>query len=679
MNKTIEILAPCGNMDNLIAATRAGANAVYLGVSDFNARNSAQNFTLQTLKEAVSYCHARNVKVNVTLNTILYDTELEKFKQTVKEVALCGVDAVIVQDLAAAKIVKEIAPTLALHASTQMAVHNLEGAIFLKEQGFQRVILARELSFGQVKNITENSGVETEVFIHGALCVSLSGQCYASAFLGGRSGNRGRCAGTCRLPFSSGDGQEDYHLSLKDLSAMSMLSDFEKIGVSSIKIEGRLRSAEYVAAATQSAKKALNNEEYDEKTLKDVFSRQGFTNEFLQGIVSSDAFGRRTKDDAKNTKEVLPKIREIYRREGQFVPIEFSFIMKEEQSILTLREGDITKQTVIDKKVEDAKSCYKTALITALSKLGGTPFYLDKINTELIDGKYLPLNEVNNARRFLIEELMKEKEKITPHIINEYEIPKPNKTIRNAKFILRFEDTSQIPDNISGINTEYIIIPLSQFNKINEGVKQRVILELPRLILNDIENVKQTIKKAKEVGFDKFYIHNTGHIPLVRNSKIISSFALNISNSLSAQIYKDFDVEIICLSPEITLEQIANINTDNKTAVFAYGHMPLMLFKSCPLLNERDCASCNQKGILTDRINKEFVLLCKGKKQGYRELFNPNVIYLGDRQREVNANFMILSFTYEEKERVKEVIEMFKASKKYDGEFTRGLYYKASI
>ena len=278
MTNRFEILAPAGDFENLKAAVFAGADSVYLGVQSFNARASATNFDYETLKEAVKFCHARNVTVNVTLNTILYDTELESFADTVKNVAECGVDAVILQDLGAAKIVKEVAPQLPRHGSTQMAVHTLEGALQLKEMGYTRVILARECSFEQIKYITENCGIETEVFIHGALCVCLSGQCYASTFLGGRSCNRGRCAGTCRLPFSARGDMEDNHLSLKDLCAVDMLKQLKDIGVKCVKIEGRLRTPEYVAGAVDACRKAVNGQAFDKQMLRDTFSRSGFTN-----------------------------------------------------------------------------------------------------------------------------------------------------------------------------------------------------------------------------------------------------------------------------------------------------------------------------------------------------------------------------------------------------------------
>ncbi len=677
MKDKFEILAPAGNKDNLIAAVRSGANAVYLGVQTFNARASADNFSFSELKEAVAYCHARNVKVNVTLNTILYDSELENFKNTVKEIALCGVDAVIVQDLGAAQIVKNVCPSLEMHASTQMAIHNLEGALFLKEQGFSRVILARELSFDAVKYITENSGIEIEVFIHGALCVCLSGQCYASAFLGGRSGNRGRCAGTCRLPFSAKGDMEDNHLSLKDLSAMQMLKELKEIGVACVKIEGRLRTPEYVSSAVTAAVKASNGLLYEKQELQDVFSRQGFTNEFLEGDLTKDSFGKRTKEDSKKTKEILPKIRENYRREGQFVPIKFSFLMGEEESVLTVNDKTNNFSYTINHKLEDAKTNQEEPIKKALNKLGGTPFYLENLELSLIENKYLPISLLNEARRNLIEALLDKRSEVIEHKVFDYDINFEKNENRSPKMIIRLNDLNQMPQDTSFI--EKIILPIKEYENINEDIKSKVVIEIPRVLFDGSEKMKATIKKAKESGYNSFYIHNTGHIPLVKDSEILTSFTLNISNSLSAKAYSDFSINSITLSPEITLDQISNIKTNLKTAVYAYGHLPLMLTKACPLLNERECKNCNQQGVLTDRKGKEMPIVCYGKIKGYREMLNPIALYMGDRLKEINSDYIILSFTNETKQRVEKVIDLFKKEREYDKEFTRGLYYKASI
>ncbi len=678
MTDKIEILAPAGNMENLIAAVYSGANAVYLGVQSFNARASAANFSFEELKKAVGFCHARNVKVNVTLNTILYDRELEEFKETVKQVAACGVDAVIAQDLAAAKIIKEIAPDIDLHGSTQMAVHNLAGALLLKEMGYSRVILARECILSQVKEITENCGIETEIFVHGALCMSLSGQCYASAYLGGRSGNRGRCAGTCRLPMSARGNMEDNHLSLKDLCAMEMLPRMQEMGVKCVKIEGRLRTPEYVAAAVDNARKALDKEPFDKQLLADAFSRSGFTNGFLEGKLDKNAFGVRTKEDSRKTKETLPKLRALYRREGQYVPVSFKFDMGEKESLLTISDGVNNFSSKIEAELQDTEKDFTVSLKNSLEKLGGTPFYRDDIRCNVIEGKYLPLSAVNAARRELAEKLLEEREKVTPWPVKEFDISKPVYAKRSNKLAARFENVKQIPMDLC-FNFETITLPLEELENIPREISSKVILELSRDIFGKEDTIRKQVEKAKEKGYSRFCIQNIGHIPLAKDCELYSSFTLNVSNSLSAEEYKALGVGTITISPEITLEQIGRITQNVKTTVIGYGHIPVMLVKSCPLHNVKTCGECNGKGFITDRKGMKLPLLCHGKIAGYREIFNAVPIYLGDKQQDINADYISLNFTVENEIQVRKVIDKFIKGQPFGADFTRGLYYKASI
>lgn len=300
----IEILAPVGSQEMLHAAVFSGADAVYLGFSGFNARSGAGNFDADSLREAVGFCHARGVKVHVALNTTVYDEELADLAQAVKAVAESGADAVICQDLAVAQLIGRIAPQLPRHGSTQMSVHTLEGARMLKDLGFTRVVLARELSLAEVEHITKNCGIETECFVHGALCMSVSGQCYMSVFLGGRSGNRGSCAGPCRLPFDATPLPEGrpgrlHHLSLKDNSVIDRLDQLQALGVASAKIEGRLRTPEYVAAAVSACLAGREGRAYDRDLLKNVFSRSGFTSGYLDGKIDGTMFGVRSEADAE--------------------------------------------------------------------------------------------------------------------------------------------------------------------------------------------------------------------------------------------------------------------------------------------------------------------------------------------------------------------------------------------
>ena len=260
--KNYEILAPAGAYEQLRAAVICGADAVYLGAGNFNARRNAQNFTNENLNEAVKYCHLRKVKVYVTLNTLVFDKELPELYETVKSIAQSGADAVIVQDFATVRAVKEVCPELPIHASTQMAVHNVSGALYLQSMGFSRIVLARELSLEEIKEIRKNVTSELEVFVHGAHCMSASGNCYLSAMLGERSGNRGLCAQGCRLNWKNTHGRE-YALSLKDMSYLDSINELADIGVESFKIEGRMKRPEYVAASVSSLKKALNGEPYE--------------------------------------------------------------------------------------------------------------------------------------------------------------------------------------------------------------------------------------------------------------------------------------------------------------------------------------------------------------------------------------------------------------------------------
>ena len=293
-----EILAPAGGKEQLLAAVRAGADAVYLGARNFNARRGAANFEENELFEAVAYCHARNVKVHVTLNTLVTDSELPDLLEEIKYVAKSGADAVIVQDLATAKLVREHCPDIAMHASTQMTIHNLAGAVAAKELGFSRIVLSRELSLNEIKTIAAGTDAELEVFVHGALCMCMSGACYLSSMIGSRSGNRGLCAQPCRLPFHI-DGGTGTDLSLKDLSLVEYLSELSDMGIASFKIEGRMKRPEYVSAAVIACRESLDGAYTQQRRneLQSLFSRSGFTDGYYISSLGRNMFGKREKEN----------------------------------------------------------------------------------------------------------------------------------------------------------------------------------------------------------------------------------------------------------------------------------------------------------------------------------------------------------------------------------------------
>ena len=417
----IEILAPVGNEEMLRAAVFSGADAVYLGFSGFNARTSANNFNADTLKDAVAFCHARGVAVHVALNTTVYGGELPALEQAIRAVAASGADAVICQDLAVATLIGKIAPQLPRHGSTQMSVHSLQGALELKELGFTRVVLARELSMPEVEHITKHCGIETECFVHGALCMCVSGQCYMSAFLGGRSGNRGSCAGPCRLPFEANALPEGkpgrlHHLSLKDNSVIDKLDKLQALGVASAKIEGRLRTPEYVAAAVSACLAGREGRAYDRDLLKNAFSRSGFTSGYLDGKIDGTMFGVRSEADAEQTKKTLPMLRELYRRERSRVPVQMKLEIEEGGEKLTVTDADGNKAFAYgDAEPQPARTDPTESLNRSLAKTGGTPFTAEKITVEMDGGPwFIPGSAVNELRREALDALLKNGRRCAP-------------------------------------------------------------------------------------------------------------------------------------------------------------------------------------------------------------------------------------------------------------------------
>ena len=399
-----EVLAPAGSRQALEAAVRAGADAVYLGLTDFNARRTAGNFDAAALREAAAFCRARGVKCYLAFNTELLDGELARAEAALRAAGAAGVDAVIVQDLAAAALVRRCVPGAALHASTQMSVHSPAGIRQLAELGFSRAILAREMSLAELR-----AAAELEVFVHGALCMSMSGQCYMSAFLGGRSGNRGLCAGPCRLPFSAAQRprEGDFHLSLKDHSHLSSLPVLREAGIASVKIEGRLRGPEYVAAAVAACVAARDGAPYDEELLQKVFSRSGFTNSYIKGVRDGTMFGVRTAQDAAAARAAAPALRELYRRERPSVPVHMRLTLEAGGAALEARdEQGRTACAQVQAAHAPAQKDLTESCARVLEKTGGTPFSVRTAAVQGADAWYAPAGEIGALRREALEKLL---------------------------------------------------------------------------------------------------------------------------------------------------------------------------------------------------------------------------------------------------------------------------------
>ena len=361
----MEILAPAGNMNALIAAVRSGADAVYLGLKDFSARRNADNFTKEEFIEAAKYCHVRGVKVYVALNTMIKENELSSAVNSAAFAYKNGADAFIVSDLGLISVLHKTLPQAVLHASTQMTVHSPAAISTLKKYGIKRVVLAREMSKEKIKEFcfaAKDCNIEVEVFVHGALCMCVSGQCLLSSVLGGRSGNRGLCAGPCRLEFSA-KGTGRYDLSLKDLSLISYLEELKEMGVASAKIEGRMKRPEYVAAAVAACKTALSGkaEGKENSALKAVFSRSGFTDGYYTGNLGADMFGIRTKEDVLSSAESFSYIHSLYRNERQSVPVKITANVKSGKNISVTISDYTDTVTVSGAVIEPAKTKNTTA------------------------------------------------------------------------------------------------------------------------------------------------------------------------------------------------------------------------------------------------------------------------------------------------------------------------------
>ncbi|MBQ4371033.1 MAG: U32 family peptidase, partial [Firmicutes bacterium] len=405
--KSIEILAPVGGQEQLVAAVRSGADAVYFGLQDFNARRNAENFAGEGLKDTVAYCHLHGVKVYITINTLVKDEELTAVKRAVDTAGSAAVDALIVQDLAVAAYARQAWPGLPLFASTQMACVNEAGARQLAEMGFSRVVLARELSLAEIRRVISRTGAEAEVFVHGAHCMSVSGACYLSSVIGARSGNRGLCAQPCRLDWHLGG--KDYALSLKDLSYVERLKELEAAGVASVKIEGRMKRAEYVAASVTACRDALDGRKPDMETLRAVFSRSGFTDGHLSGKRGPDMFGIRTKEDVTAASDVLPRLAKIYEKEPQSVAVDMYLSAHEgEPSVLTVIESETGRAVTAEGPVpERARSLPLSEEYAArsLSKTGGSMYYMDSLSLDAGEGLMLPASALNAMRRDALAQL----------------------------------------------------------------------------------------------------------------------------------------------------------------------------------------------------------------------------------------------------------------------------------
>lgn len=683
MAERTEILAPAGSFECVKAAVRSGANAVYLGVKSFNARRNADNFTDDELKQAIEYCHACSVKVHITLNTLVGDEELESALQVIKHVCSLGADVLILQDLGLAALAKEAAPGILRHASTQMSVQTVSGIELLRSLGYSTVVLPRELNREEIVNIRKNTDMRLEMFVHGALCMCVSGQCYLSAMLGGRSGNRGLCAQPCRLAFAAENGT-GHDLSLKDLSLAEKAQELRRLGVDSLKIEGRMKRPEYVAAAVTAVRNNLYGKDDEEilSSLRAVFSRSGFTDGYFQNQLGREMFGTRTKQDVTSANEkVLSSLRRLYDKEAARVPVHFLLTVLKDEPV-TLCASSNGKSVFSDSgyipESASGKPLDEASLKDRISKCGGTVFYAEECEIELDEGLFVPASVINSLRRDALEKLEKVLNAVKPITFTDQTLAIPEHEVSSPlSFNVRIASASQIPKNFD--NVENLYIPLVNMEKTVEKLQNSAVnigIEVPRGIFGKEAYVETQLKKAKQLGIRTAYCGTLDAVAIAKKAglDIHAGFSMNVYNSLSVRVLEQLGVKVITLSPELTLTQAAKIGFGAKRGIIAYGRLPLMLTRNCPIQNGRSCDECKSRSFLTDRMGIRFPVMCN---MGTSEILNSRPIYLADRLKEIrNMDFITLYFTHESGEAVDRILDAYRKGKAAKGEFTRGLYYR---
>lgn len=686
-----EILAPAGSMESLQAAVNCGADAVYLGAKALNARRNAGNFDDEQLAEAVRYAHLHGVKILQTLNIVMFDNEVDDLLRAAETAARLGVDAAIVQDWGVLSLLKATVPELTLLSSTQMAVHNLAGAKMAEKMGCKRVVLARELTAGEISHIVKNISVQTEAFVHGALCMSVSGQCYMSSMLGGRSGNRGLCAQPCRLPFACGS--SSHALSLKDLSLIERVQELAALGVSSLKIEGRMKRPEYVAAAVTVLREALENETPDLDRLRSVFSRSGFTTGYFDDKRDKMMFGIRQKDDVIAATGVLGELAQLAGRDIGAVAVEGAFTAyADEPMSLALRDSDKNSVFVEGEMPQTAhtKPTDEARVRQSLMKTGGTPFHFADLDIALSDGLMIPVSQLNALRREAFDQLGTLRCALHPHqfyraraALNDAAAitPPPHPALRVRCRVNQM--TKTLLDHC-----ESVILPLQD---VAEGIRQgvapaRIIAEIPRILFTGEERVAQQLKTLRALGVARAWCGNIGAVWLAAQAglQICGGWSLNLTNTYALQAAAQIGLAEAELSFELSLAQAKALRGPLPLGIIAYGALPLMVFRNCPVRAQIGCARCDRKQTLTDRKGVAFAVRCDdwAPHTGVSELYNSVPLYLADRRQELDGlSFMTLWFTDESPAQCQHITAAYagRGDATPPKDYTRGLYYRTVL
>ena len=688
----IELLSPAGSMDALRAAVQNGADAVYLGYGDFNARRNAKNFTVEELQEAISYCHVRGVQVHLTLNILVSDREMLQAAEVIRTAAGLGIDAFIVQDVGVVKLCRQIAPSVPIHASTQMSVHSLEGVLQAAELGCSRVVLARELPKEEIAFICQNSPVEIEVFVHGALCMCYSGQCLMSSVIGRRSGNRGQCAQPCRLPYGYGRFEETrYPLSLKDSCLLNHVHELQAMGVRSLKIEGRMKRPEYVAIVTKIYRDVLDGKPVTQENwdrLEAIFSRQGFTQGYYLGETGQDMFGIHT--DTPEDRELLAEARATYERgENPRVPVKFyAMIAPGEESQLAVEdaEGHICKTKGPIPEASRMRELTEKDLADRLGKTGGTPYYCTQVKAAIAPGLMLPASAINAMRRDVLDRLTAIRGRVEPPQLGAYSrLAAYDGIPGEAKLTVCVRTADQITPKLLRMNPAAIYVPISELLAHPElttmvSIETELTAVLPRVI-GDRERTQwaSCLEQVYAMGVRHVLTGNLGQIRLARQKgfAVRGDFGLNIYNSRSMHYLREQGLESQLVSLEMTLPQLRDLSKAVPVEVMVYGRLPLMLMENCVIKGRTGTCSCETPTKLIDRMGEEFPIL-KDPGTCRNVLYNGKKLYILDKLDSLRGMGIWahrLNFTTENPSEVDTVLCQYEGMAAFDpGTCTRGLY-----
>ena len=689
----MELLAPAGSMEALRAAVCNGADAVYLGADTFNARMNARNFSAADLQEAVVYCHVRGVKVHLTLNTLVLDREMPRAAELIRMAASCGVDAFIVQDLGMVSLCRQLAPDVPIHASTQMSIHSLEGVLEAAALGCSRVVLARELPAEEIAHICKKSPVEIEVFVHGALCMCYSGQCYLSSVIGRRSGNRGQCAQPCRLPYGYGRFESTrYPLSLKDNCLAGELDELRRMGVASIKIEGRMKRPEYVAIVTRAYRTVLNGgklTQADLQELETAFSRQGFTDGYFKGQTGSDMFGRR--QEGEDTADLFASARATYEQgETQRIGVRFyAMIHRGQPARLAVEDPDGNLCRTYGPVPEQAvyRSLTAQDLEQQLKKTGGTPYLCTSVRSSLDPDLMLPASAINAMRRDVIAELTAKRGRAEKPHLNAYdEPPRYDGISGEPQLTVAVRTADQITSRMLSMKPTVLYVPLSELVEYPElrqrvGVETQLAAILPRVIWSgELVPIARQLRTVYDMGVRQVLAGNLGQLHIARAAgfAVRGDFGLNIVNSRAMRYLREQGLDSQLLSFELTLPQIRDISKAVPAEVLIYGRLPLMLMENCVIKNRTGTCTCQTGTVrLVDRVGEEFPIV-KDPGTCRNVLLNGKKLYLLDKKdafRGMGLWALRLQFTTENPSEIDKVLMDYQGRAVFDaGSYTRGLY-----